>query len=197
LISAVNSATAYPTLLQGLLAARYVKQSPSVINEGNAGESVLNATRDGVNQATLTRLINKLSEHQPEVLLLQEGINDLNINNPAVIPEIREALRRLVQTARNRGVIVLVGTLLPERPCSCRAFAPFLVSAANDEIKAMAASEGAPIVDLHQAFAGREAELLGVDGLHPNAAGYQKMADTFFAAVRSQFETSSSTSLTR
>jgi lysophospholipase L1-like esterase len=44
-------------------------------------------------------------------------------------------------------------------------------------------------VDLHAAFGGTATtELIGPDGLHPTEAGYQKIADTFFAAIKSTLE---------
>jgi lysophospholipase L1-like esterase len=184
---------AYPKVLQDRLAGRYLTQPISVVNAGSGGEFVLDGSGENVNAATVARLVEELERHAPHVLLLQEGINDLNRNDPDLIPAIRDALKTMIATARSRGVQVMLGTLLPERPCSCRAFAPFLVPAANDAIRAMAASEGVPLVDLYEAFAGHEAELLGEDGLHPNAKGYEKMAEQFFHAIQMQFETSTRT----
>lgn len=39
--------------------------------------------------------------------------------------------------------------------------------------------------------------LIGFDGLHPNAAGYQRIADTFFAAIKDSLETRPTTSTER
>jgi lysophospholipase L1-like esterase len=52
----------------------------------------------------------------------------------------------------------------------------------------MALEEGAVLVDLYEAFAGQVDALIGGDGLHPNEAGYQHMAETFFAAIRARLE---------
>ena len=52
----------------------------------------------------------------------------------------------------------------------------------------MALAEGAELVDLYQAFDGHVDTLIGGDGLHPNEAGYQKMAETFFTAIRGRLE---------
>ena len=52
----------------------------------------------------------------------------------------------------------------------------------------MAASSGATLVDLYQAFGGSADPYIGQDGLHPNAFGYQKIAETFFAAIQSKYE---------
>jgi lysophospholipase L1-like esterase len=53
------------------------------------------------------------------------------------------------------------------------------VDALNPEIKKMAGEEGASVVDLHSAFSGNEETHLGADGLHPNNAGQQLIADRF------------------
>ena len=40
------------------------------------------------------------------------------------------------------------------------------------------------LVDSYVAFLGHEAEYVNVDGLHLKPAGYQALADTFFAAIQ-------------
>jgi lysophospholipase L1-like esterase len=97
----------------------------------------------------------------------------------------------MIRDARRRGIQVFVGTLLPHRPDSCRGRAPFLISPTNDMIRAVAAAEGAILVDLYRAFSGMEGTLLGEDGLHPSAAGYEKMAQTFFDVIQQRLESSS------
>ena len=57
----------------------------------------------------------------------------------------------------------------------------------NDSIRALAASEGVTLVDVNQGFS---FGLLGIDGLHPNADGYAKIADVFYGAIKSTLETS-------
>jgi lysophospholipase L1-like esterase len=44
------------------------------------------------------------------------------------------------------------------------------------------------LVELYTAFQGQESTLLGLDGLHPNEAGYQRMAELFFEAIRQKLE---------
>jgi lysophospholipase L1-like esterase len=63
----------------------------------------------------------------------------------------------------------------------------------NDQIRALAASEGATLVDLYEAFLGRLDVLLGEDGLHPNVAGYEAMAQTFFTGIRDALEAGTAT----
>ena len=50
------------------------------------------------------------------------------------------------------------------------------------------------MVDLEAAFAGDEKSLIGPDHLHPNPAGYQRIAETFFEAIVAKYEDSETAS---
>ena len=67
----------------------------------------------------------------------------------------------------------------------------------DDQIRALAASEGVPLVDVYQAFGGDVTTLIGFDGLHPTALGYHRIADTFLASVKATLETSPTPSSNR
>lgn len=176
-----NDPWTYPNVLQGLLRDRYALQSPLVINRGKAGEEL----EDGV-----SRLSSVLSADSPEVLLLQEGANDVNQHHSPA--SIASALRTMVRNAKNRSAQVYVGTLLPQRKVgvlgSCRGYGADDVAPANDQIRSMVGSEGVALVDLYQAFGGVPGDLIGADGLHPSEAGYRKIAETFFDAIRLRLE---------
>jgi lysophospholipase L1-like esterase len=178
---AANDPWTYPNVLQALLRSRYSAQTPTVANRGLAGESVASGA---------TRLPGALSADTPEVLLLQEGANDINQGVPPTA--IGASLTTMVREARTRGVHVLLGTLLPQRPLgvggSCRGFGADNVTAANTQIRSVASAEGATLVDLHQVFSPDIGILIGPDGLHPSEAGYAKIADAFFDAIKSRFE---------
>lgn len=178
LVPTVAPAETYPGVLQSLLAARYTTQTMTVVNRGLSGEKAGEAeTRD--------RLRKALEGTGAEVVLLQEGINDLHAHSTDVV----RALQRMVQETQGRGAKVLIATLLPERPGGCKAFAePGLIERTNDGIRAMAAAEGATLVDLYPAIAADLATLLSEDGLHPSVAGYAKIADTFYEAIKQKFE---------
>ncbi len=180
-MTATYSAAAYPNQLTTLLTGRYVSQAITMNNEGLAGEVVTESE-------AFDRFRAALSAQQPQVVLLQEGVNDLHQFGTSAVPEIASSLRRMVVEAKSRGMRVYVGTLIPERLCGCRAFAESLIAPANDQIRGMAAAEGVPLVDLYQAFGGQTSTLLGIDGLHPTEAGYQRMANTFFDAIQGTLE---------
>jgi lysophospholipase L1-like esterase len=185
--------SAYPNVLRALLANRYVAQSFTVDNAGEPGEGIV-AADGGTNDDTLDRLRASLRARAPQVLLLQEGINDLNQANHhlEIIGPLIKALHDMIREARIAGVSgsrVFLGTLLPVDPSGCRGGAAFdLVGPANEQIRAMAASEGVTLVDLYAGFGGVPGPYLGFDGLHPNELGYEKMAQIFLTAIRTTLE---------
>ena len=177
-----ESVSAYPRQLAALLGARYPGQSLTMSNQGFPGEFV----EDGRD-----RLPQTLTANRPQVLLLQEGANDLNQRNPTVAGMVDD-MRTMIRDARGRGIDVFVGTALPQRPNACRGYdfcdgtahAPIY----NNQLRSMITAEGAVLVDLYPLFDGRTSTLLGLDGLHPNDAGYKVMADAFFNAIRQRLE---------
>ena len=48
----------------------------------------------------------------------------------------------------------------------------------------MIASEAVTLVDIYPLFVGHEAEYVSIDGLHLLPAGYQTIANAFFAAIK-------------
>ena len=193
--------TSYPSVLQASLRARYTAQNPTVINAGVPGEPANDSE-------TRRRFTRALADNTPDILLLQEGINDLHSFGFYAIPfdqgiaNLVRALREMSLEARSRGVQVFLGTLLPERPDSCRAFAvppkatQDLITPTNNQIRGMAAAEGIDLIDLAAIFSAQDS-LLGQDGLHPNEAGYSAMAKAFFDAIRAKYERPLASSIRR
>ena len=52
----------------------------------------------------------------------------------------------------------------------------------------MASREGAVLVDLYAAMLPDVQRYIGVDGLHPNEAGYTRIAELFFQAIQANLE---------
>jgi lysophospholipase L1-like esterase len=176
----------YPYKLQDRLRARYTAQTVFVMNGGKAGERAMDGVR---------RLPDVISEAQPNVLLLMEGVNDLNAFGGDGIGPAVGALEEMTKFARARGISVFVATLPPQRPGGPKAVSEHLIGRFNNEIKRMAPEEGAFVVDLNAGF---DLSLIGADGLHPTEAGYARVAEIMFDAIRSRFERAASTStLTR
>jgi lysophospholipase L1-like esterase len=174
----------YVAKLQALMSARYIAQTVGVFNAGLGGETAA----DGKSRLPLV-----LSQQPTDGLVLLEGANDIDaifFGTPAAtaISSAVEGLRSMVRGGRQRGLPVFVGTLLPQRAGACRGYAPANIADANAAIRPMVAAEGATLVDLYAAFGGAPGDLIGPDGLHPSDAGHQRIADTFFAAIRAQLE---------
>lgn len=182
----IQVASPYPSLLRSELAARYTSQSVSVANEGRPGESLALIIPGGPGTAP-SRFSQVLSSRQYDIALVLEGVNDLSNRDSRDIPPAIAALRGMVHDARSRSIRVMLATLPPMNPAGRRALAWSMVPQFNDQLKAMAASENVPFADLYQAFNG-DFSLLNDDGLHPNDAGYKRIADTFFDAIKAKFE---------
>ena len=169
----------YPTVLQSQLRSTYPSQGVaiSVQNSGEPSERIL----DGVQ-----RFPGVFEASRPEVVLLMEGANGL----PQVGPDTSTGLMRImVQTAKNGGARVFVGSMIPQVAGRPRATTPPGESLAyNNVLQIMSTQEGVTYVDLYNPMLPDAATLIGSDGLHPAEAGYRKIADLFFAAIRTQLE---------
>jgi lysophospholipase L1-like esterase len=172
---AVHPELSYPEDLRIQLVSRYTSQAFLVDNQGHSGETVVasNASR---------RLSGLLASGRYEVVLLMEGANDIASRDSRDISRTVDALRFMVRDARSRGLRPFLGTLPPETGLARALVAPF-----NAQLKSMAASENIPVADVFEAFNG-DFSLLGNDGLHPNVAGYKKIAETFFAVIKQNLE---------
>lgn len=177
------AAKPYPLALEELLQARYPGEKPTVANSGVSGETAV--AGDG-------RFSGVLATQHPEVVLLLEGINDINQRQGDAVSDVETALRSMVRHAKEAGVEVFLSTLLPQRPGACKAYDETDgvddISDANAAINYVANEQGVPLVDMHKVFSGQETTLLGFDGLHPNQAGYQKMAEVFLEAIKGRLE---------
>ena len=164
-----------PAVLNGLLTVQYASQNISVVNKGFGGER----TREGSD-----RIKTELDLVRPEILLLEEGVNDLSGGDPAAVATMIEALTDMVNKARARGVQVFIATLTPTRPGSPKGQGPApLIPEANTQIRLLAQREGITLVDLYTGLGGNPDPYVDVDGLHLTEAGYRKVAEIFFNQI--------------
>lgn len=171
----LTTVTSYPLMLERDLRAMYTAQDVRVTNAGKSGEWAA----DG-----MFRLRAELVAAAPQAVLLLEGVNDLGaVGVTATV----DSLDYMIQLCQAQRATVFVATLPPERPGGVRTNPVALITSFNDGIRRIARNRGAVLVDLDLAF-GNDYTLLSEDGLHPNAAGYQRMAQTFLAAIRSTLE---------
>lgn len=172
-------AASYPSVLQGRLQSTYTAQASSiaVINSGQPNETILEG---------LQRFPDTLEASRAEVVLLQEGVNGLPVAGPDISTGV---MRIMVQAAKNGRARVFVGSMLPQvagRPRAIIAVNELL--AYNAVLQVMCTQEGVTFVDLYNALLPDAATLIGSDGLHPTEAGYRKIADLFFAAIKSELQ---------
>lgn len=175
--SVVTPAVSYPTVLGVSLARRYALQAVTVVNAGQPGQWAADA---------VPRFLAALSTNQPEVVLLLMGTNDLNTTSTTNAGVA--ALDRMAKEARGRGARVFLATLPPSLPGGPRTPPLQLQLTFNAGVRSLAAGEGAVLVDLNALMAAEAQTWIGSDGLHPTEAGYARMAELFFDAIRANLE---------
>jgi len=181
-------AESYPFKLEALLKDRYIDQTITVYNEGKGGEPVITKGQQ--------RLAQVLDTREPDVLLLLDGANDLldaanSGTTEDVIPKIAGTLESMVKKAKRDGVEVMLATFPPQNPAGSRGDGARFVPTLNEEIRKVAADENVPLVDLYSGLGGTPVGSVGVDGLHLTDAGYTKVAQVWFEAIRERYEGSS------
>lgn len=170
---------AYPAVLQSLLTARYTTQSITVQNEGLGGQRA----RDALGRASAV-----FNGSRPEVVLIMMGYNDLGAGEAGLEDGIR-GVNDLVKEARFRGARVLLATLTPSPIGVNRGLGNTTITRFNERLRDVARGENVPLVDMYAAWAHDPNRYNSADGRHPNAAGYRLIAETFFSAIRAEFET--------
>ena len=169
----------YPTVLQTRLQGTYAQQAAliSVTNGGVASERILDGAQ---------RFPSAFDMVRPEVVLIQEGANGL----PQVGPDISTGvMRTMVQYAKAGGSRVFVGSMIPQVAGRPRGNTPVSeLLAYNTTLQLMSQQESVVYVDLYNGMLADAATLIGSDGLHPTEAGYRRIADIFFTAIRAALE---------
>jgi lysophospholipase L1-like esterase len=169
----------YPSQLLQMLRARYTDQTSQlqVVNSGAPGEWA----QDGAQ-----RLPGVMSSVRPEAVLLLEGYNDLGASGTTGINAAWNAIDRMAKEIRGRGARVFLSTLPPPGPLGAKSIPASQVIALR--IRTTAAGEGAVLVDAYAALVVDVPRYVGADGLHLTEAGYLKLADLFFTAIRGDLE---------
>ncbi len=157
-----DKAQSYPSILAQL-------SSHSVINAGVAGE----LSADG-----LKRLPAVLDEEQPQLLILIHGGNDILRKIPH--EQIVANLTAMIVEAKKRNIkVVMLGV-----PALQLFSAVGLFSLESDPLyQQVAEAENVPIdlTSLPEIISSRE---LKSDEVHPNAQGYQRLADAIFTLLK-------------
>jgi acyl-CoA thioesterase-1 len=155
---------AYPALLQ------------QKIEQAALGFEVVNAGVSGDTSAGGLRRLDWVLDGDVRVLVVALGANDGLRGLP--VAELERNLETIVSTARSRGVTVLLAGM--EAPPNVGSE---YTTAFREAYRNVARSQGVPLVPfLLDGVAGR-AELNQPDGIHPNAAGARRVADTMWPAL--------------
>ncbi|WP_155391837.1 cellulose binding domain-containing protein [Catellatospora paridis] len=146
-------------------------------NEGHGGFLATNV-------ANQNQLVGWLSATLPDVVLMHFGTNDVWSNLPNT--QILTAFSKLVDQMRasNPAMKILVAKIIPMNPSSCTECAARVVSF-NNAIPSWAAGKTtaqSPITVVDQ-WTGFSTATDTYDGVHPNAAGDQKMSDRWYPAL--------------
>jgi lysophospholipase L1-like esterase len=167
----------YPQRLEAWLRARYPGQAVAVQGSGAPGECASAVGCSNTTTSGRTRLPGAIGAIHDLVVIL-EGVNDINaiaLNGP-----IEEAVRAMVRSAKNAGKDVILCGLLPVKPNEDTGeykANPQRIAEMNRRLEDLAGAEGVPFVNMVAAFGSAFQPLLSPDGLHPNDAGYQRMAE--------------------
>jgi lysophospholipase L1-like esterase len=129
----------------------------------------------GVKKIQVPGIVDVLKKHQPDLILLMSGANGFDA------PARDQLIRTIGETSTAH---LFVATILPqkapragwEKVDAYNASLPAIVA------KQKAAGKRITLVDMHDAITTDD---LLPDGVHPNQAGMNKMAATWFAALRS------------
>lgn len=179
----LNLPDSYPMKLQALLSARYTDQAVEVFNEGCSGEFANGSSRNCA--GGVKRLPGVLDRDKPQVVLLMHGANDLNNDRP--ISDVVGALEQMIDEAQRRGIVVIVASLPPQNPDGSRGNGAEALPEFSRQVGRMAADEDAIFLDLFNIL-GTWQGYIGVDGLHPTPAGYQRIAELWQEEIRRKFE---------
>ena len=157
----------YQPKLQSLLLA--AGKDVLVRNYGVRGAS----TADGV-----ARIDALLDSSSPQIVLILEGTNDLFTSSKDTVVK---NIAYMVDATLARGEVPVLGTLLPDiRKAEVYLSKPIVET--NTLLRQLARDRGIGLADHYAALVGNWSNLT-YEGLHPNLAGYEVMARTWFTPV--------------
>jgi acyl-CoA thioesterase-1 len=161
----LSRSQAYPALLQDEL--RRAGLAFRVINHGVNGDTTARALR---------RVEAALAE-QPRILIVALGANDGLRGVP--IPDVRANLERIITTAQDRGVSVLLVGMEALPIYGWQYTIDF-----HNLFRDLAARHRVPLVPFMLNGVIGNPDLMSADGIHPNAAGTQAIAATIWPYLR-------------
>lgn len=162
----------YVPKLARLLSAEY-GEGLALINSGIGGET----SSEGVE-----RLSGELRLYDPDLVLLLEGVVDVNSQNPR-FPLVRANLNEMMRRVLRSGKQVIIATYPPLNPEGFRIQGIDNVPRLNDVIRQEAKQLDVLVADHENDWSGNMSGQ-GPDGLHPNDSGYEMMARTWLNSIK-------------
>jgi acyl-CoA thioesterase-1 len=156
---------AYPALLQ------------EKIDRARLDYEIVNAGVSGDTTAGGLRRLNWVLSGDVRVLVIALGANDGLRGLPA--KEMKQNLSTMISTARNRGVtVVLAGMEAPPN------FGPEYTTAFRQVYRDVAKEQRVPLIPFLLMGVAGDSALNQPDGIHPNAEGARRVAETVWPALQ-------------
>lgn len=164
----------YPAVLGGFLGDRY-----DVRNFGVSGATLL---KKGDKPYWKEKAFTEATDFKPHVVVIKLGTNDTKAQNwkskADFEADYTELIKHFKELASKPKVFVALPVTVVK---SSFGITEEGLTEQIPILKKVAKAEGCPVIDLHAAVA--TAELFVKDGVHPNAAGARKIAETVLAAI--------------
>ena len=122
-------------------------------------------------------------KQKPNVVLIHAGTNDMDSSNPQDLADAPRNLGALIQAIIDNcpDILVLVAQIVPRKDPAKDKITQDFNNAIPEVVKAFTDhNHHVMVVDMHKAVSVTD---LSPDGKHPNAGGYQKMADAWHDAL--------------
>jgi lysophospholipase L1-like esterase len=139
----------------------------SVVDRGIGGQTTAQM---------LVRFRQDVIDLRPRAVHIMGGTNDILYHpGPAGLDEAVGNIRSMAELAREHGIRVIIGSVLPASPGGAPVAA---VAEMNRRLAALARSEHYLFVDYYNALDRRDGSMApadSADGVHPTTAGYARM----------------------
>lgn len=160
---------------------------PQLVNRGISGQGTVQL---------LLRIQEDVIALEPDAMVLTAGANDIrafvgdaaSAGEAALIRIVRN-VASLTDIARANGLTVALGSVTPvcDKPGApqTKHRDPAAIVALNARLRALAENRGFLFLDYHAALVGSDGlmeQAFTEDGLHPNLAGYERMAEVLHAS---------------
>jgi acyl-CoA thioesterase I len=142
------------------------------------GYRVVNASVTGeTTDGGRARLARALSQHKPQLVILELGANDALRGLP--VKDVRANLAQMIGASRQSGAqTLLVGILIPPN------YGPQYTKALASMYQALAKEQNVPLVPFLLDGVALDPQLMQEDGLHPNAKGQPRLLENVWPRLQ-------------